>query len=191
MKAITTSRRRRSSGNNSIPAASVKPRPLLSLPRPVTVNDSLYWLQGEVFCVPVVRSLSVSVAERGADSDELEVVSVEEGPVSAEEVAVGAGSAEEEAVGAGSSEEKALGAGSSKEEARGVGSTEVRPVSVEGAEDSAEAKSSLAKSCSDSNLSRIYRGSEDVVSPTRASFPKRAEYGDRFIPAWWDEFFWN
>ncbi|KAK3886681.1 hypothetical protein Pcinc_009198 [Petrolisthes cinctipes] len=127
-----------------------------------------------------VRSLSVSVAEGGADSDELEVVSVEEGPVSAEEVAVGAGSAEEEAVGAGSSEEKALGAGSfeeeaveagsseeeavgagsSKEEARGVGSTEVRPVSVEGAGDSADAKSSLAKSCSDSKLSRISRGSE-------------------------------
>ena len=132
----------------------------------------------------------VSCCRRGADSDELEVVSVEEGPVSAEEIAIGAGSAEEEAVGAGSSEEKAVGTGSSKEEARGVGSTEVRPVSVEGAGDSADAKSCLAKSCSDSKLSRISRGSEDV-SPTRASFPKRAEYGDRFNPAWWDEFFWN
>ena len=131
--------------------------------------------------------MSVSVAEGGADSDELEVVPVEEGPVSAKEIAVGAGSAEEEAVGAGSSEEKAVGTGSSKEEARGVGSTEVRPVSAEGTGDSAAAKSCLAKSCSDSKLSRISRGSEDV-SPTRASFPKRAEYGDRFIPAWWDEF---
>lgn len=62
-----------------------------------------------------VRSLSVSVAEGGADSDEVKVVSVEEGPVSAEEETVGAGS------------------------------TEVRPVSVEGAGDSADAKSSLAR----------------------------------------------
>lgn len=128
-----------------------------------------------------VRSLLVSVAEGGADSDEVKAVSVEEGPVSAEEETVGEGSAEDEAVGTGSAEDEAVGAGS----------TEVRPVSVEGAGNSADAKSSLARSCSDSKLSRISRGSEDVVSLTRASFPKRAEYGDRFIPAWWDEFFWN
>jgi hypothetical protein len=45
-------------------------------------------------------------------------------------------------------------------------------------------KSNLAKSSSDSRFSKISRGRVDDVSPTHASFPNKAEYGDRFIPEW-------
>jgi hypothetical protein len=45
-------------------------------------------------------------------------------------------------------------------------------------------KSNLAKSSSDSRFSKISRGKVDDVSPTRASFPNKAEYGNCFIPEW-------
>ena len=34
-------------------------------------------------------------------------------------------------------------------------------------------------------------GKEDVVSPKQTSSSSKADHGDRFIPEWWAEFFWN